>query len=290
MNNPLFRPPAEADSLILQIDEGCPYNRCTFCGMYRGLKYRQRPLSEITRLVTHEARHAPDTRRIFLADGDALRRPFPELHDILTLLATRFPALARVNTYATGNAILSKTPKQLKALRALKLHILYMGLESGDDETLRLVNKAESAAMMIEAGRRAQAAGLRLSVMILLGLGGSARTHEHALATADALNKMQPRLLSALRIIPVPGTEFHDNVTSGRFQQLTEAGAVRELRRIVEHLELENTVFRANHTSNVIPLEARFPRDKGMLLHHLDTLLASNRLDARTPGPQPQWL
>jgi radical SAM superfamily enzyme YgiQ (UPF0313 family) len=290
MNNPLFRPPAEADSLILQIDEGCPYNHCTFCGMYRGLKYRQRPLTEVSTLIAREARHAPDTRRLFLADGDVMRRSFADLHDILTQLATHFPSLARINTYATGNAILSKTPEQLEALRALKLQILYLGLESGDDETLRRVKKAETAAVMIEAGCRAQTAGLRLSVMILLGLGGAARTREHALATADALNRMQPRLLSALRVIPVPGTEFHAETTSGRFQQLTEWEVVRELRLIVEHLDLSNTVFRANHSSNVIPLEARLPRDKAMLLEHLDSLLASNQLDPHSPGPLPRWL
>jgi radical SAM superfamily enzyme YgiQ (UPF0313 family) len=290
MNNPLFRPPAEAESLILQMDEGCPYNRCTFCGMYRGIKYRQRPFSEITRLITTEARYAPETRRIFLADGDVMRRSFDELQSILSLLISNFPRLARINTYATGIAILSKTQAQLEMLKTMKLQILYLGLESGDDETLRQVKKAESASTMIEAGRRAQSAGLRLSVMILLGLGGVVRTREHALTTAETLNRMQPRLLSALRVIPVPGTEFHSETTSGRFEQLSEAGVVRELRLLVEHLELENTVFRANHTSNVIPLEARFPRDKPALLDQLDALLASNHLDARTPGPMPLWL
>ncbi len=290
MNNPLFRPPAEADSLILQIDEGCPYNRCTFCGMYRRLNYRQRPLPEVASLIARESRLAPNTRRLFLADGDVMRRSFADLHAILTTLASHFPALTRINTYATGNAILSKTPEQLLALHSLKLQILYLGLESGDDETLRRVKKAETAAVMIEAGCRAQTAGLRLSVMILLGLGGAARTREHALATADALNRLQPRLLSALRVIPVPGTEFHAETTSGRFKQLTEWEVVRELHLIVEHLDLTNTVFRANHSSNVIPLEARLPRDKTMLLEHLDSLLASNRLDTHSPGPLPLWL
>ena len=126
MNNPLFRPPAEADSLILQIDEGCPYNRCTFCGMYRGLKYRQRPLPEVSRMITNEARHAPETRRIFLADGDVMRRSFDDLRIILTTLAAHFPSLTRITTYATGYAILSKTPAQLETLRTLKLQILYM--------------------------------------------------------------------------------------------------------------------------------------------------------------------
>ena len=290
MNNPLFRPPAEADSLILQVDQGCPYNRCTFCGMYRGVQYRRLDTTEIRRLLDGAARHAAGVRRIFLADGDVMRRPLAELRAILAELAVRFSDLARVNTYATGSAIAAKTDGELAELRALKLHTLYLGLESGDAETLRRVRKGEEIETMIGAAARAQAAGLRLSVMVLLGLGGRERTREHAAATADALNRMQPRLLSALRAIPVPGTELYDDVRAGRFAQVSERGAVEELRLMVGRLELTNTVFRANHTSNVVPLEARFPRDKAVLLEQLDAVLAAGGLDAAGPGPQPLWL
>jgi radical SAM superfamily enzyme YgiQ (UPF0313 family) len=289
-NNPLFRPPAEAESMILQVDQGCPYNRCTFCGMYRRIPYRRLPLPDIRLMVADEARQAPDTRRVFLADGDVMRRPFEELETILILLNEHFPALARVNLYATGSAIHSKTDAQLRTLRELKLHTLYLGLESGDETTLKAVKKGETAAEMIEAGRRAQANGLRVSVMILLGLGGQTRHREHARATALALNAMQPRLLSALRVVPIPGTELHAEVESGRFLPLTELQTVEELRRIVESLDLTNTVFRANHSSNIIPLEARLPRDKNRLLAQLDALLTSGHLDAQSPGDQPLWL
>lgn len=290
LNNPLFRPPAEADSLILQTDHGCPYNRCTFCGMYRGMKYRRRDPSEIQQLIEKEARFAPDTRRVFLADGDVMRRPFNELQTILTTLRDRFPALARVNTYATGSAIDAKSDEQLRMLRALRLQTLYMGLESGDEEILRLVRKGETAECMVMAGLRAQEAGLRVSVMILLGLGGITRTREHASATANALNRMQPRLLSALRVVPVPGTELHDDVRKGSFVQLTEFQTVQELRLILEQLELTNTIFRANHASNIVPLEGRFPRDRPRLLADLDTLLKSGTLDRNSPGAMPLWL
>lgn len=289
-NNPLFRPPAEADSLILQVDQGCPYNRCTFCGMYKGVPYQRRTMTDMATLVRREARHQRDARRIFLADGDVMRRPFTELRDILLLLNEAFPALARVNLYATGTAIASKTDEELRHLKTLKLHTLYLGLESGDEETLRRVVKGETAASMVEAGRRAQAQGLRLSVMILLGLGGDERTREHARASAESLNLMQPRLLSALRVVPIPGTELHREVESGRFTLLTERQVVEELRLMVEGLQLDNTVFRANHSSNIIPLEARFPRDRNALLDQLDGLLASGHLDARSPGNMPLWL
>lgn len=289
-NRPQYRPPAEADSLILQIDVGCPYNRCTFCGMYRGVRYRRRPMEEVTRLIEAEARYADGMRRIFLADGDVMRRPAAELLAILAELGRQFPDLARVNTYATGFAIAAKSDEDLRAMRALKLHTLYLGLESGDEAILRAVRKGEDAATMIAAVQRAQACGLRASVMVLLGLGGAERTREHAEASADALNRMQPRLLSALRVVPVPGTELHDDVTAGRFAPLSERHVVEELRAIVSRLELANTVFRANHASNVIPLEARLPRDKPALLAQLDAVLASGELDEATPGRLPLWL
>lgn len=289
-NNPLFRPPAEADSLILQVDQGCPYNRCTFCGMYKTIPYQSRPLPEVRNLIVQEARHAPDARRIFLADGDVMRRPFAELRDILLMLGEHFPELARVNLYATGSGIQAKTSAELRQLRELKLHTLYLGLESGDEETLRLMLKGETAAEMAQAGRLAQECGLRISIMILLGLGGQARLREHALATAATLNLMQPRLLSALRVVPIPGTRLHAEVESGRFSLITERQVVEELRLIVQNLELTNTVFRANHSSNVVPLEARLPRDRQQLLAQLDFLLASGHLDAKTPGELPLWL
>lgn len=290
LNQPQFRPPAEADSLILQVDQGCPYNGCTFCGMYKHLRYQRRSLADIRQLIEREARETPYVQRIFLADGDVMRRSFPDLEAILRELALHFPHLARVNVYATGRGILAKTADELRSLRALKLHTLYLGLESGDEEVLRRVKKGETAGAMVEAGQLAQRCGLKLSVMILLGLGGAERTRSHAIETAAALNRMQPRLLSALRVVPVPGTELHAEWEAGRFMGLTELQVVEELRLMVQHLELTNTVFRANHTSNPIPLEARFGRDKNRLLVELDLLISSGSLDSRTPGRTPLWL
>lgn len=289
-NNPLFRPPAEADSLILQIDEGCPYNRCTFCGMYRDVRYRRKTLTEIQSIIEQESADHQSTRRVFLADGDVMRRSFEDLQFILAELAKHLPNLARVNAYATGNAIIEKTDAQLRELRSMKLSTLYMGLESGDEDTLRKVNKAETAEVMIEACNRAQGCGLKMSVMFLLGLGGMDRSREHAEGTAIALNRMQPRLLAALRVVPVPGTELHEDVRTGRFMQLTEYDIVRELRSVISLLELNNTVFRANHSSNVVPIEARFPRDKSKLLADLDEILASEFLNKHSPGAMPLWL
>ncbi len=290
----LFRPPAEADSLIIRVADGCPWNGCTFCGMYKGVPYKfqglekaEREFSRVARLHSQAAGKAwkqwPDARRIFLADGDVMHLDFQTLETMLVSLNEKFQGLARVSVYANGASILAKTDDELRRLKELKLHTLYMGLESGDNETLRAVNKRESAEEMIEAGLRAQSAGLRMSVMVLIGLAGKERSLEHARATAEAVNQMQPRLLSALRLVTTPNTSLYH---SG-FKMITEYDAVAELREMIQGLELEQTVFRADHSSNIVPLEARFPKDKGRLLSQLDALLASGQLDKNSPGRLP---
>lgn len=299
----LYRPPGEADSLILRIADGCPWNGCTFCGMYKGVPYRFHGLKNAEQQIISAAQQRPGARRIFLADGDVMHLEFQTLEKILLSLNTKFSRLARVGVYANGASILAKTNDELRRLKALKLHTLYMGLESGDNETLKAVNKRERAEEMIEAGRRAQAAGLRMSVMILTGLAGKRRSGIHARATADVLNQMQPRLLSALRLIPIPGTPLHKCSAAGRepspgaapaessgpapFKMLTEYQAVEELRELIAALELDATVFRADHSSNIVPLEARLPKDKPRLLAQLDALLASGRLGPASPGARP---
>jgi len=290
----LFRPPAEADSLILRVADGCPWNGCTFCGMYKGVPYKFRGLDAFEKELQRIQRHWPavsavasgegwNARRIFLADGDVMHLDFQTLETMLVSLNEKFQHLARVSIYANGASILAKTDAELRRLKELKLHTLYMGLESGDNETLRAVNKRESAEEMIEAGLRAQAAGLRMSVMVLIGLAGKERSLEHARATAEAVNKMQPRLLSALRLVTTPNTSLYH---SG-FKMITEYDAVVELREMIQGLKLEQTVFRADHSSNIVPLEARFPKDKERLLSQLDALLASGHLDKNSPGRLP---
>ena len=276
--------------MILQVEEGCPHNRCTFCGMYKGTGYRRCSLDEVRSLILREARNCPDAQRVFLADGDVMRRPFDELDSILTMLSEHLPRLARVSLYANGSSIAVKSEQELRTLRSLKLHTLYMGLESGDEDILKRCRKDETTAQMVDAGIKAQDCGLRMSVMVLLGLGGSERSGEHVEHTAEALNRMQPRLLSALRVIPLPGTELHDDVRDGRFHELTEWEVICELRELIARLDLTSTVFRANHSSNVVPIEGRFPRDREQLLAELDGLLGSGALDTKSPGPMPRWL
>jgi len=286
----LFRPPAEGDSLILRVADGCPHNSCAFCAMYKGVPYRVREPAEVRRDLEAARRDWPDAGRIFLADGDVMALPFNRLRDLLDDLNAHFPRLARVGVYANGSSILAKSDAELRALRERRLHTLYLGLESGDETTLRRLHKGETAAGMTEAVRRAQACGLRLSVMILTGVAGRDRSAAHAAATAAVLNRMQPRLLSALRCTPIPGTALHAAIAAGAFQPLTEHEAVAELRAILAGLELAGTVFRANHASNSVPLEGRLPKDQAALLAGLDALLAADVLDRQTPGPTPWCL
>ena len=276
----LFRPPAEAESLIFQVALGCPHNTCRFCAMYKGVPYRVRPQEEVLAEFAQAAQRYPDERRVFLADGDVMAFSFERLRVLLEALNRLFPRLARVNLYANGSSILAKSDAELEALRQLKLNTLYVGLESGDEELLKKVDKGETAAGMCEAVQRAQAAGLKSSVMVLLGIGGREGSARHADATARLLNRMQPRLLSALRFVDVPGTSMYAG-----YQTATEHGAVSELIRLLRGLELEKTVFRANHTSNPVPLEGRFPKDRDTLVSLLESLLP--RLDKTGPGRLP---
>ncbi len=279
----LFRPPAEADSLIIRVADGCPWNGCTFCGMYKGVPYKFHGDKHAEKEFAKAAKRWPDARRIFLADGDVMNLDFQTLETMLISLNEKFQHLARVSIYANGTSILAKTDAELRRLKELKLHTLYMGLESGDNETLRAVNKRESAEEMIEAGRRTQSAGLRMSVMVLIGLAGEQRSGQHAQATAAAVNKMQPRLLSALRLVTTPNTPLYK---SG-FKMISEYSAIAEIRAMIQGLELEQTVFRADHSSNIVPLEGRFPKDKERLLTQLDGLLASGHLDKQSHGALP---
>jgi len=255
--------------------------------MYKGVKHESRGISVVEEMVRREAARCPATKRVFLADGDVMCRPFDELREILSILGQQLPCLTRVSLYANGSSILAKTPDELRELKHLKLHTLYMGLESGSEKILERCRKRESAAQMVQAGILAQSCGLRMSVMVLLGLGGVGDSAIHSSETARVINEMRPRLLSALRFVPIEGTALHRDVQNGSFKQLTEEGVVRELRDTVAGLDLSNTVFRANHTSNVVPVEARFPRDKQSLIRELDRMLASVFLDANSPGRLP---
>lgn len=282
---PLFRPPAEADSLIFQVAYGCPHNSCLFCLMYKGVRYKIRNWDEIREEIEEAGRSYPETKRIFLADGDVMNLDYNYLSDILRLLNENFPNLARVNVYANGSSIVAKSSEELVKLKELKLNTLYLGLETGDDELLKRVMKNENVNTMVDSVLLAQSCGLRCSVMVLLGLGGRKISLTHSEKTASALNRMQPRLLSFLRFIEFPETNPLRRING--YETVTEYEAVQELYRMIEGLDLKKTVVRANHSSNPVLLEGRLPQDKTRLLKEIENMLSVGYLDRKGRGTIP---
>lgn len=263
---PVFRPPSEAESLILQVTVGCSHNACTFCGMYRNKRFFVRELEEVAEEIREAASQWPDAPRVFLGDGDALAAPAEFLLRVLAALRSAFPRLRRVTCYATPMNLLEKGEEELRRLHEAGLSLVYVGLESGSDEVLRRVGKGASASGCVEGVLKARAAGIRSSVMVLLGLGGVEGSRDHALATAAAVSRMRPEYLSALTWMPVREAPLFRGLESGRFSLPDDDGILEELALLLEHLDAEGCVFRANHASNPLPLGGRLNRDKQRLM------------------------
>jgi len=272
---PLFRPPSEADSFILQATLGCSWNACTYCAMYRGKPFKVRPLEEVLADIREAgARFGAEVRHAFVADGDPLAMPLDVWEPILLALAEAFPRLRRVSTYATARNLLEKPPGELRQLRELGLSLLYIGPESGDDVTLHRLAKGASAADHVEAARKAKDAGMEQSLMFLLGAGGRERSEEHARASGRLASAMDPRFLSTLTLTVIPGTPISRLEDQGRFELPDVPGLLTELRWFVEEARLSAAIFRANHASNYLPIGGRLPRDREAILAAIDQALA----------------
>lgn len=263
---PLFRPPSEARSLIFQITIGCSQNQCRFCGMYKGKTFHIRPLQEILEEIAGiPVQYRPRIDRVFLADGDALVYPFDDLCTILDALAATFPGLTRVASYASPNSLTTKSAAQLAELRAWRLKILYFGLESGDDETLLAINKGFAAARMAELALMARGAGMKLSVTAILGLAGRERSLQHARATAEWVNCVNPEYFSLLTMF-----HRHNDVFVQSLQQCTRRQLMREAREMLLHLHPARTILRSNHVSNFLNLAGSYPKDRERLIADVD--------------------
>ena len=272
----VIRPPSEANSYILQVTYGCSHNRCTFCGTYRDKPFQVRPTQEVMADIASARQVAPDVRRVFLADGNALVLSTRRLMEILDALAGSFPDLQRVGTYANARDLLAKSRDELAGFKAKGLRIVYLGLESGSDEVLRRINKGATADEMVEAVQHAQAAGIKVSVIGILGLAGPELSQEHAAETGRVVSRMDPHYLSLLTLMLVPGTELHREWQEGTFQLLEQEALLKELREVILHTDgLKRCLFRTNHASNYLPLAGTLSRDKDRLLGTLDAALAA---------------
>ncbi len=273
-DTPVFRPPSEAESFILRVTRGCAHNSCTYCNMYRGVKFEKLSDDQIMRQIAMAySTDAEGVRRVFLADGDALVLPTERLLNILAVLKKYFPNLERVSSYAAPRDILAKSVEELTELRRAGLALLYYGMESGDAQTLKDIRKGVNDKQSIEAGKRVIAAGMKLSIMIILGIAGKEGSTRHALATAHAINEIKPTMLSALSLMLYRGSELKEQFERGEFHPLTPAQLMEELKLIMEHVDLpesEHMIFRSNHVSNYIRLAATLPRDKEQLLKDID--------------------
>jgi radical SAM superfamily enzyme YgiQ (UPF0313 family) len=272
----VIRPPSEAASLIVQVTYGCSNNTCDFCGTYLDKPFSVRPFAEVVDdVIALPVSLRQRVRRVFLADGDALALSPRKLHDILDLLQRALPNLERVSSYANARNLLAKTVEELSGLNAAGLELLYLGLESGDDQTLAEIHKGMTVAEQTEGCRRATDAGLRLSITAILGLAGRERSLVHGKATGEALSAIDPEYIGILTLMLTPGTAMHHRVSTGGLVLPDSIGMLRELREIVANVDVTDCVFRSNHASNYLPIGGRLPAEKAVMLAALDKVLGA---------------
>ncbi len=270
----IIRPPSEANSILLQITVGCSRNKCTFCGAYKGERFRIKTDAIIMADIAFAATHCRRQRRIFLCDGDGLIVPQKRLLNILQEIERQLPWVTRVGAYANSKSLKMKTLDELKALKAHGLGILYMGLETGDDVTLKKINKGAASEEMIQMGKKAKAAGIKLSITVILGIAGKSRSNIHARETGRVLTAIDPEYVGALTLMLIPGTPLYQDYRDGEFILLEPDDMLKELKNMIEATELSKGLFHANHASNYLPIKARLPKDKAKTLHLIDNALA----------------
>ncbi len=266
----VFRPPSEGRSLIIQATIGCSHNRCRFCTMYREKKFRIKSAEEIIGELRDLKRYHSQYKRIFLADGDAMSMRTQELLKVLKYIRKEMPGINRVGIYAHGKNLMRKTPGELSELRENGLGIVYVGLESGSDEVLYLMDKGIGVDETIEGCVKAREAGMKVSLMVISGLGGRRFMYEHAVKSAWAANKIKPNYLSLLTLMVDSEAEIARDIEEGEFELLTPMEVLEEARLFIEETDLERTIFRSNHASNYLALEGVLGRDKEKLLKEIE--------------------
>ena len=274
-SQPLYRPPSEAGSLIIQATLGCSFNQCTFCSMYKGKAYLERPLEQIFEDIDYAATHWPATSRVFLADGDALALPTEQLRAILEKLSMAFPRLTRISCYATPANILRKSVKELSQLREQKMSLLYLGIESGSDHILKKVTKGAGRRGIQECLEKAYSAGMKISATVILGLGGATHWQEHIDETASLISSAPVTYLSTLQLYLESSVEAEFESRFGEpFRWQDDHAILLEQARLIGNIEPPRpVVFRSNHASNALALAGNLPRDRSRLLAEIDSAL-----------------
>jgi radical SAM superfamily enzyme YgiQ (UPF0313 family) len=279
-----IRPPSEAYSILLQVTVGCSHNKCAFCGTYKDKRFRIKDDKTILSDILFASKYMKRQDRVFLMDGDALIIPQKRLLWILDQTHEHLPWVKRVGAYANTKSIKMKTPEELIQLREKKLGILYLGVETGDAELRKKINKGSSAQTCIDMGKKVKEAGIKLSVTVLLGIAGREKSPEHARATGELLSKMDPNYVGALTVMLIPGTPLYEDFLAGRFQLPDERELLVELREMIAHTNLTRGLFFSNHASNYLPVKARLPKGKQEALALIDRALKGE------VGLRPEWL
>jgi radical SAM superfamily enzyme YgiQ (UPF0313 family) len=279
-----IRPPSEAQSILLQVTLGCSHNKCAFCGTYDDKRFTIKDDDIILSDILFASKYMKRQDRVFLMDGDALIIPQKRLMWILGQLKEHLPWVRRVGSYANTKSIGLKTVEELEQLKENGLGILYLGVETGDDELREKIRKGSTAQACIEMGKKVRAAGIKLSVTVLLGVAGREGSLEHAKATGRLLSAMDPNYVGALTLMLVPGTPLNEEFRKGDFQIPDEQGLLLELREMINHTNLTRGLFFSNHASNYLPIKARLPKGKQEALDTIDAALRGEI------GLKPEWM
>ncbi len=280
----IIRPPSEANSIIFQVTVGCSHNKCTFCGAYKGQRFKIKSDEHIDSDLDYAVRYYRDKHRIFLCDGDGMIIPQERLLGIFRKIKNRLPWISRVGIYANIKSLRKKSLEDLTALKELGLGIIYMGLETGDDLTLEKVNKGANSLDMIEQGRKVRTAKIKLSITVLLGIAGKTRSVIHAKKTGEVLSEIDPNYVGALSLMLIPGTPMFHDWEAGAFTLPEPEYLLTELKTMIKYTNLSRGLFFANHASNYLPIKARLPKDKEMVIQLINQALAGKI------SLKPEWL
>jgi radical SAM superfamily enzyme YgiQ (UPF0313 family) len=279
-----IRPPPEAYSILLQVTVGCSHNRCTFCGTYKDVRFRIKDDDIILSDILFASKHMKRQDQVFLMDGDALIIPQKRLMWILESIQQHLPWVRRVGAYANTKSISMKSPRELSELRENGLGMLYLGVETGDDEVRKKINKGSSAQHCLEMGKRVKNAGINLTVTVLLGIAGKEKSLAHARETGELISAIDPDFASALTVILIPGTPLWEEYERGDFELPDERGLLIEMREMIAYTNLSCGVFSSNHASNYLPVRVRLPEGKQEILDMIDAAVRGEI------GLRPEWM
>ncbi|MGL1934427.1 MAG: radical SAM protein [Fibrobacterales bacterium] len=266
----IYRPPSERNSILLQITVGCSHNKCGFCEMYRDKEFRVKSWEQITADLDYAAIHYQNVSRLFLCDGDAMVLSQKKLVRLLTLIAETLPWVQVISAYVYEKNLQNKTVEDLKELRNLNLKMLHMGLESGHAPTLAFHGKQSDPSYIVQQGRKIKDAGIKLSLTVLLGLGGARDSMVHAKETGIVISQIDPNYVGVLSLMITPNTPLYAQWKNGEFEKIEYLQELKELRELLVNTSMSKGVFSVNHASNKIPIQARMPREKGGTLAFLD--------------------